>query len=1070
MKISTLLKGSVFFLVFLIQASTSFAQLPPEVSAQVAKLTPNPAFKSPNVTAMEKYGDYQVNLYTGIPDISIPLFEIESGPIKVPIVLSYHASGFKYTDQASWVGLGWSLQAGGQVSRSFQGKPDESSFLTISNDYNVPGGGDCNNLFYKENTINGGNDREPDLFNYTFPGSNGKFYLRQNGADPYLVPYQPIKITRNGISYFDIVDTRGLAHRFGANWAGGSSAVEAMSSQGGSNNTSGVVAWHLQEIKSPNSDDFVSFTYQTVGTIASVDHEYNLSVIDMCNTNNATDLPCTNTVGIVQQVVTSSSTTQIGINEIFFKTGKVKFILGPNRVDLPNSPNVKSLARIEVYRKEGTDYFLVKSYIFNNNEYFKRQNTSENVRLKLNGIDVRDGAGTLINKYGFQYYTNNFSWDLASLSKARDYFGFYNGKTSNADLIPTTTISYQPNIATAPSNINIGSANRSTDTTFLKEAMLKRITFPTGGYTEFDYEAHSYSELGVNTIVPGLRVKKIASVTGSSIYFKTYKYGAGENGLGQKNFDLRGFYFSSEQKIRSSCFRIPCDREQRSRMYFSNSVIGPGYEDAPVVYTNVAEYENGTNANGKTVYEFDNNSLIGDPLFSVPYSNKTFRNSMSWARGKLTKKTYYKSDGSKTSETQVSYYNYGDQTSNIGQAGYQWINGTWGGPLIVDCGSGKDGKEFSMINLGKTTGNYLETSRVETLFGSAGPLTTTTNKVFNATFLQPQYEEVISSGNPYSVRTNYRYPFDIINTATNYSGAPNALKQMQLKNMISSPVEQYVWIKQTSTASPEYVSGQVTEYDLVPSTDFYKPKSIYVYETAAPSTSYALVGVSGTTALTRDSKYKLKATMESFDLRGNVLQYGLTDGIKKSFIYGYEGTYLIGEATNSPGTTFAYTSFETNEKGGWDYNGTESLVMAGEAKTGKKVYLLNNGQISKVYKGGYKLSFWIRKNSSSPASLSINGVSYSGTIDDTWRLVETTGSGGTITISGSGTIIDELRVHATMGLATTYAMIPMIGISSAMDSKNQGIYYLYDFFGRLVTIKNEDGHILSHTEYNYINQ
>lgn len=99
--------------------------------------------------------------------------------------------------------------------------------------------------------------------------------------------------------------------------------------------------------------------------------------------------------------------------------------------------------------------------------------------------------------------------------------------------------------------------------------------------------------------------------------------------------------------------------------------------------------------------------------------------------------------------------------------------------------------------------------------------------------------------------------------------------------------------------------------------------------------------------------------------------------------------------------------------------------------------------------------------------MTINGTAYTGTIDDTWRLVETTSS-TSITISGSGTIIDEIRVHPTTSQMTTYTIKPQIGIWSQMDAKNQGTYYQYDPFGRLETVKNEDGHLLKHYEYTYI--
>lgn len=64
--------------------------------------------------------------------------------------------------------------------------------------------------------------------------------------------------------------------------------------------------------------------------------------------------------------------------------------------------------------------------------------------------------------------------------------------------------------------------------------------------------------------------------------------------------------------------------------------------------------------------------------------------------------------------------------------------------------------------------------------------------------------------------------------------------------------------------------------------------------------------------------------------------------------------------------------------------------------------------------------------------------------------------------------MDELRVHAAAGLVNTYTIFPMLGIHSQMDFRNRGTYYGYDPFGRLETVRNEDGHLLNLYDYLYI--
>lgn len=81
---------------------------------------------SPTSTALGKYGAWPVSNYTGTPQISIPLYEIKSGSINVPVSLSYHASGIQVEEMAAWTGLGWSLNAGWVITRTVAGAPDES--------------------------------------------------------------------------------------------------------------------------------------------------------------------------------------------------------------------------------------------------------------------------------------------------------------------------------------------------------------------------------------------------------------------------------------------------------------------------------------------------------------------------------------------------------------------------------------------------------------------------------------------------------------------------------------------------------------------------------------------------------------------------------------------------------------------------------------------------------------------------------------------------------------------------------------------------------------------------------
>lgn len=79
---------------------------------------------SPNAASLGIFGAIPVGHYTGTPSISIPIYEIDLDGKKIPINISYHASGIRVNQEASWVGLGWALNAGGMITRQINNGED----------------------------------------------------------------------------------------------------------------------------------------------------------------------------------------------------------------------------------------------------------------------------------------------------------------------------------------------------------------------------------------------------------------------------------------------------------------------------------------------------------------------------------------------------------------------------------------------------------------------------------------------------------------------------------------------------------------------------------------------------------------------------------------------------------------------------------------------------------------------------------------------------------------------------------------------------------------------------------
>ena len=66
----------------------------------------SPIPPSPQVASLMKYNETPVNYFTGVPDISVPIFTVQSGNLSIPIALKYHGAGIKVDDYETSVGLG----------------------------------------------------------------------------------------------------------------------------------------------------------------------------------------------------------------------------------------------------------------------------------------------------------------------------------------------------------------------------------------------------------------------------------------------------------------------------------------------------------------------------------------------------------------------------------------------------------------------------------------------------------------------------------------------------------------------------------------------------------------------------------------------------------------------------------------------------------------------------------------------------------------------------------------------------------------------------------------------------
>ncbi|MBO9572480.1 MAG: hypothetical protein J7497_09760, partial [Chitinophagaceae bacterium] len=165
-----------------------------------------------------------------------------------------------------------------------------------------------------------------------------------------------------------------------------------------------------------------------------------------------------------------------------------------------------------------------------------------------------------------------------------------------------------------------------------------------------------------------------------------------------------------------------------------------------------------------------------------------------------------------------------------------------------------------------------------------------------------------------------------------------------------------------------------------------------------------------------------------------------------------------------------YTSFEAENNGGWTYS--PAGIVATFSPTGKKCYDLGLAALTMTPAQSITkpvlLTLW-----STQSQVTINaGTLYqptkTGPTINGWTYLEfeLPSVTGTITVQGTGKV-DEVRLAPKSARMTTYTYEPGFGKTSECDANNRIVYYEYDAFGRIKTIKDQYKNLIKAYEYNY---
>ncbi|RKS26180.1 RHS repeat-associated protein [Flavobacterium endophyticum] len=373
--------------------------------------------QAPTASSFSTYVDIPVDAYTGIPNIQYPLFSLptRSGNTSFDLALQYHPNNISHFNAASDVGLGWSLFGAGVISVAVVGDPDRR--------YNTRPSIPANATF-------------DDEYYYNLPGQSGKFKINRDAATgaysilnlkPNKLKFEFVNSAYPGleIDSFTITDEKGMKYVFG-NY--------------GINTVTNVQLLNPVPM-AYRSAFFLTKVYDTTGTeIANLQYEEVYFTTPSGSTIKS------------ESVSKLKSITSPGI-------GKLEFSFGTN-TSLEHTRNDISQLNSIVLKNTYGEAIKYCNFSYTMQNHQPKINRPDLVRF-LSKFEIADKNNVPVEKFEFAYNLQTAAiheTDLYGFSKIID--------TCNLDAI----FGRNPQSAA--------------------HGVLESVTLPTGGQVKFDFEPH----------------------------------------------------------------------------------------------------------------------------------------------------------------------------------------------------------------------------------------------------------------------------------------------------------------------------------------------------------------------------------------------------------------------------------------------------------------------------------------------------------------------------------------------------------------------------------------------------
>lgn len=1085
---SSIIRRTSFLLLYLLLATDAWTQTGEDALAiDISRMTfasKSVVPPSPEAAELGKYGNVPVSLFTGTPQISIPFFDIRGSALDLPISLSYHASGFRPETIATWVGLGWSLNAGGVITRSVLGNPDNTNnyFYQTTSPLDAPPYSSVFGYYDYTVKVKGAvKETRPDIYYFNFGNFSGKFYIKPDGSifkkeKDNLKIEHCIDCTN---SYFFITDDHGTKYFF--------SQVETtrMVADDEAGNIPAISytypsAWYLSAITSADGNEVIGFEYY------SSTAEENIYSNMLQNTSVTytklgyriyTDPPRVTlhtttppSVFIKRKFLKKISFTKAGQQTLF-----IDFVSATGVRQDANFSEDRVLQQLKVYSNINETPRLVKRYDFTYGYFVNTANVFTPRRLRLDALQEMTADGSSLGKPAY-IFTYNSRLIPDRSTAGLDHWGFYN-TASNSSLVPTITIdgnSYGYN------------ANREPSLQGSSCTLLEKIQYPTGGYTSFSYELNQGAG---NEAVGGVRIKEIIdySAENKKAVSKKYEYtledgsSSGRSNRSQIKYDQHSSFHHYNEPVMGSPQPEDGDYTNTITTVSASSVFGLGsILGSHIGYTRVLEYLSDVTTNkplGKTEYKYN---FTGFKEFDEDVQN-----------GDLLQKSIYDSDGKLLNEITNTYsYTVVDNLSTL------WVKtASSQDNRYFLCKKIIDGMEMMYARQAhESMADCLETRTCYTRLN----LFSYGIRSYARQLIQQQEKQYDQLSGAYRLRTTqytygslvHTYPTlmeqsgssgDLVVTANKYAGdyvhttgSPDETTQgillLQTKHVTNALVETRQYRKDADGTNLRYIGGSVIEYSRFGP----YPQTVFSLTLSEPLLTMTESDISNGTFI-KDDHYTKSGSFKYNTTTGNLVEQSKENDVVSSYLWDYYDTYPIVSVVNATSKEIAYTSFETASSGNWQLE--EVSISSSLAITGKRAGLLSNAG-SRIYRlftqspgKPFTVSYWSRNGE---LIVKINGsisvAGHAGSTRNGWTYYEhkLPAEMYQVELTGSvGHTIDELQLFPRDVVMTTYTYDHLTGVTTENNANQDMRYYSYDGFNRLINIKDNTGNIIKAYTYNY---